>query len=108
MNQKKLVNLVILSLLVISCASTGESSLEKERKAKPLPEKPKTLSLAEEMRMKLSRRANIMSGRADKEEQQKSKQRRTTVLKAKVNSVNAFSKGLKGLKKAKQIMIYFL
>ena len=34
MNQKKLVNLVILSLLVISCASTGESSLEKERKAK--------------------------------------------------------------------------
>ena len=30
MNQKKLVNLVILSLLVISCASTGESSLEKD------------------------------------------------------------------------------
>ena len=34
MNKKKLVNLVILSLLMISCASTGESSLEKERKAK--------------------------------------------------------------------------
>jgi hypothetical protein len=76
---------------------------KKERKTKPLPEKPKTLSLAEEMRMKLSRRANIMSGRADKEEQQKSKERRTSVLKAKVNSVNAFSKGLKGLKKAKKV-----
>lgn len=72
---------------------------KKERKQKPLPEKPKQLSLAEEMRMKLSRRANIMSGRADKEEQKKSKARRGT-LKAKVNAVNAFSKGLKGLKKA--------
>mgnify|MGYP001397838753 CR=1 FL=1 len=40
-----------------------------------------------------------MSGRADKEEQKKSKARRGT-LKAKVNAVNAFSKGLKGLKKA--------
>eukprot|EP00944_MAST-04C_sp_MAST-4C-sp1_P008471 g8471.t1 len=52
------------------------------------------------MRMKLSRRANIMSGRADKEEQKKSKKRRET-LKAKVNAVNAFSNSLAKLKSTK-------
>ena len=77
-----------------------KSKPKKERKQKPLPEKPKQLSLAEEMRMKLSRRANIMSGRADKEEQKKSKKRRET-LKAKVNAVNAFSNSLAKLKSTK-------
>ena len=77
-----------------------KSKPKKERKQKPPPEKPKQLSLAEEMRMKLSRRANIMSGRADKEEQKKSKKRRET-LKAKVNSVNAFSNSLAKLKSSK-------
>ena len=56
-----------------------KGKLKKPRKERPAPKKAAPMSLADEMRMKLQRRANIMSGREDKAEQAVAKKRRPTL-----------------------------
>jgi hypothetical protein len=60
-------------------ALKGKKPKPRKEQSAPAPKKAAPMSLADEMRMKLQRRANIMSGREDKAEQAAAKKRRPTL-----------------------------